>query len=114
NEDRILVLKLGGSPVPLPPPRIPEPYSQPPPRYGTGAQIEAGRSLFYTWCSKCHSLGVPAVTPDLSRLGRGIGSVVAFKSIVLGGALVPLGMARFDDVLSSGDAEKLHAFLLDR
>ena len=31
-----------------------------------------------------------------------------------GGALVPLGMARFDDELSSDDAEKLHTFLLDR
>jgi quinohemoprotein ethanol dehydrogenase len=114
NEDRILVFKLGGSPVPLPPARISEPYSQPPARHGTEAQIEAGRSLFTTWCSKCHSLGVPAVTPDLSRLGRGIGSVEVFKSIVLGGALVPLGMARFDDVLSSDDAEEIHAFLLDR
>ncbi len=114
NEDRILVFKLGGSRVPMPPARVPVPYSLPPPRHGTDAQNEAGRSLFVTWCSKCHSLGVPAVTPDLSRLGRGIGSVEVFKSIVLGGALVPLGMGRFNDVLSSDEAEAIHSFLLDR
>ena len=114
NEDRILVLKLGGSRVPLPSPRISEPYAQPPTRHGTQAQIETGRALFSKWCSKCHTLGVPAVTPDLSRLGRGIGSVDIFDSIVLGGALVPLGMARFDDVLSSVEAEEIHAFLVDR
>jgi len=28
--------------------------------------------------------------------------------------LVPLGMARFDDVLSKDDVEKIHAFLIDR
>lgn len=114
NQDRILVLKLGGASVPMPPPRVSAPYSQPPPRHGTAAQVQSGRSLFFTWCSKCHSLGVPAVTPDLSRLGRGIGSAEIFKSIVLGGTLVPLGMARFDDVLSGKDADDIHAFLLDR
>jgi quinohemoprotein ethanol dehydrogenase len=114
NEDRILVFKLHGLQVPLPPQRRVEPYPEPPAQRGTAAQIEAGRTLFSTWCSKCHSLGVPAVTPDLSRLGAGIRSVEVFKSIVLDGARVPLGMARFDDVLSGGDAEAIHAFLVDR
>jgi quinohemoprotein ethanol dehydrogenase len=114
NEGRILVLKLGGSAVPLPPPRPQEPYRQPPPQVGTAAQIAAGRALFSTWCSKCHTLGVPAVTPDLTRLNRGIGSVDTFKAIVLGGALAPLGMARFDDVLSPADADELHTFLVDQ
>jgi quinohemoprotein ethanol dehydrogenase len=114
NEGRLLVLKLGGSDVPKPAPRVEEPYRQPPARLGTRAQIEAGRSLFTTWCSKCHTLGAPAVTPDLSRLNRGIGSADAFKAIVLKGALLPLGMARFDDVLSSDDADALHAYLVDQ
>jgi quinohemoprotein ethanol dehydrogenase len=112
NEGRILVLKLGGSPVPTPALRVEEPYRQPPERVGTPAQIEAGRVLFYTWCSKCHTLGASAVTPDLTRLNRGTGSVETFKSIVLGGALMPLGMARFDDVLSPENTADLHAFLV--
>jgi quinohemoprotein ethanol dehydrogenase len=114
NEDRILALKLGGLQVPLPPVLTPAPYSKPPPRQGSEAQVGAGRALFITWCSKCHTLGAPAVTPDLSRLGRGTGSTDVLKSILLDGALAPLGMARFDDVLSSGDVENIHAFLIDR
>jgi quinohemoprotein ethanol dehydrogenase len=114
NEGRILVLKLGGSAVPKPAPRAEEPYRQPPVQAGTPAQIEAGRALFYTWCSKCHTLGASAVTPDLTRLSRGTGSVETFKSIVLGGALVALGMARFDDVLSPENAADIHTFLVDQ
>ena len=89
NEGRILVLKLGGSAVPLPAPRTEGPYRQPPARVGTPAQIDEGRALFYTWCSKCHALGASAVTPDLTRLNRGTGSVDTFKSIVLDGAGTP-------------------------
>jgi quinohemoprotein ethanol dehydrogenase len=47
-------------------------------------------------------------------LNRGPGSVDTFKSIVLDGALVPLGMARFDDVLSPENAADIHAFLVDQ
>jgi quinohemoprotein ethanol dehydrogenase len=114
NEGRILVLKLGGSDIPKPALRTEEPYRQPPARIGTAAQIDAGRSLFYTWCSKCHTLGAPAVTPDLSRLNRGIGSADAFKAIVLQGALLPLGMARFNDVLSPEEADEIHAYVVDQ
>ncbi len=114
NEGRILVLKLGGSDIPKPAPRTEEPYRQPPARVGTAAQVSTGRSLFFTWCSKCHTLGAPAVTPDLSRLNRGIGSADAFKAIVLQGALLPLGMARFNDVLSAEDADDIHAYLVDQ
>jgi len=114
NEGRILVLKLGGTAVPTPALRAEQPYRQPPAHEGTPAQIDAGRALFYTWCSKCHTLGASAVTPDLTRLNRGTASVDTFKSIVLGGALMPLGMARFDDVLSPDNAADIHAFLVDQ
>jgi quinohemoprotein ethanol dehydrogenase len=32
---------------------------------------------------------------------------------VLRGALVPLGMGRWDDVLSQADAESIHAYIVD-
>lgn len=114
NEDRILTLRLGGSQeIPQPAMRVEAPYDRPPERTGTAAQISQGRSLFYTWCMKCHTLGMPAVAPDLTRLHRGISSPTVFKSIVLRGALGPLGMPRFDDVLSDSDADALHAFIVD-
>lgn len=114
NEDRILALKLGGAPdIPQPPRRTEEPYARPPKRVGTTAEVTHGQALFYTWCAKCHSLGVPAVTPDLSRLPGRVGNVDLFKAIVLNGALMADGMSRFDDVLSPADADALYAFLIN-
>src|SRR5258708_15993895 len=101
NEGRILVLKLGGSDIPKPAPRTEEPYRQPPARVGTAGQVSTGRSLFFTSRSKCHTLGAPSLTPDLSRLNRRIAPAHAFKAIGLQGALLPLGMPRFNDVLSA-------------
>ena len=70
--------------------------------------------LFMTYCPRCHVFGVPGVTPDLSRLRDGIDNVDVFKAIVLKGAFLPRGMARFDDVLSPADAEAIHAYLVDQ
>jgi len=115
NEGRILVMKLGGAEqIPKPALKPVEPRREPPPQQGTPQQVAAGRTLFNTWCAECHTLGVASVTPDLTRLNRGIVSGEVFKAIILKGALVPLGMARFDDVLTEADADTLHAFLVDR
>jgi hypothetical protein len=46
-------------------------------------------------------------------LNRGSGSLQTFDSIVRGGALAPLGMARFADVLSPDNVRDLHAFIVD-
>ena len=37
-----------------------------------------------------------------------------FNAIVLGGAYGQKGMGRFDDVLSGGDAEALHAYIIEQ
>ena len=42
------------------------------------------------------------------------GTHAMFREIVLEGALVPGGMPRWDDVLSSGDADAIHAYLIDQ
>jgi quinohemoprotein ethanol dehydrogenase len=49
--------------------------------------------------------------PDLRRLTPEKHSV--FYEIVLNGALRPLGMGRFDDVLTREDAQAIHAYLID-
>ena len=41
------------------------------------------------------------------------GTHAAFRSIVLEGLLVPNGMPRWDDRLSSADADAIHAYLID-
>jgi quinohemoprotein ethanol dehydrogenase len=47
---------------------------------------------------------------DLRRLSAATHAI--FYKIVLDGAYVPMGMGRFDDVLSKQDAEHVHAFLV--
>jgi quinohemoprotein ethanol dehydrogenase len=115
NDGRILVFKVGGaSQVPLPPAQSDEPLREPPAQTATPEQIESGLRLFNMWCARCHSLGTRGVTPDLSRLKDGAASLDVFQAIVLKGAFLSRGMARFDDALSSADTEAIHAYLVDQ
>ena len=41
------------------------------------------------------------------------GHAGAFQTIVLDGAYAPMGMGRFDDVLSPADADAIHAYVID-
>jgi len=104
----------GAGEVPKPARRHEEPYREPPARAGTPEQIAGGKALFVQWCARCHSIGVPAMSPDLSRLSDGITSFDTFKTIVRGGAFLPLGMPRFDDAISEKEAIEIHDFLIDQ
>jgi quinohemoprotein ethanol dehydrogenase len=116
NEGRVLTFALNADPeVPKPPIRPSEgPYRQPPPRSGSPELVDAGKSLFAAHCGRCHTLGFPGIAPDLTRVGERIGSIEAFKAIVLKGALTPAGMPRLDDVLDEGDAQAVYSYLLDQ
>jgi quinohemoprotein ethanol dehydrogenase len=114
NEGRVIVFKAGGAPeVPKPAIREEEPYRQPPPVTATRDKVTEGHQLFAVWCARCHSPGVPGVTPDLSRLRDGIDNLAVFQAIALKGAFLSRGMPRFDDALSPADAEAIHAYLVD-
>jgi quinohemoprotein ethanol dehydrogenase len=111
NEGRIIALKIGGPAPPLPPVRTDPPLPDLPPRATAPAQIAAGEVLYNRYCSRCHVFG-RGILPDLRRLNPGTHGI--FNSIVLQGAYVPKGMGRFDDVLSTADAEAVHAYLIDQ
>ena len=111
NEGRIIVLKLDGGTVPLPPLLIEKPFPTPPAHEGTPARIAAGEVLYNRFCGRCHELG-RGVLPDLRTLSPGLHQV--FYDIVLNGALAPMGMGRWDDVLSRADAESIHAYIVDQ
>ena len=114
NEGRVLTFALDGAgAVPKPPVRPESSYRQPPPRSGSPELVAAGRNLFFNYCSRCHTLGVPAISADLSRSDV-VASIDALKSVLLKGALLPLGMPRFDDVLSSGDVNALQSYFIDQ
>jgi quinohemoprotein ethanol dehydrogenase len=112
NTNRILVFKLGGAAVPMPDKRDDIPYPAPPPFKSTPAMIAQGEDAFTENCSRCHVLGTPGLTPDLTRLPNEVHS--AFNDIVLKGALAPMGMGRFDDLVTKADVEAIHAYLIDQ
>lgn len=115
NYSRLLVYKLGGTaqlPVAVP---FPEPVLNPPPAFGTTAQIEKGREVYGTLCSTCHgSDGLSrGMFPDL-RYSGALASQEAFNAIVLDGALKANGMVSFRAAVSPEDAEGIRAWLVDR
>ena len=111
NDGRVIVLKIGGPPPPLPPLMTDQPLPKPPARPADTAQIDAGEVLYNRFCSRCHVFG-RGILPDLRRMQPGTHAI--FNTIVLGGAYAPKGMGRFDDVLTPIDAEALHSYLIDQ
>jgi quinohemoprotein ethanol dehydrogenase len=111
NDGRIIALKIGGPAPPLPAVRTDPPLPDPPPRHATQAQVADGEVLYNRYCSRCHVFG-RGTLPDLRRLDPAIHGI--FNTIVLNGALAPMGMGRFDDVLSQADADAVHAYLIDQ
>ncbi len=114
NEGRILVFRLDGGPVPLPPllPKLEIAPEAPPQLKGvTPATVAQGQALFFSNCAICHSNQHRSITPDLRRMQAGTHD--AFRQIVLEGALLPNGMPRWDDVLKPEEADAIHAYLID-
>jgi quinohemoprotein ethanol dehydrogenase len=112
NAGRIVALKLDGGPVPKPPPLEERPFLMPPAVNDAGAkQIAEGEVLYNRYCSRCHVFG-RGLLPDLRRMSPATHAL--FYDIVLRGAYLPKGMARWDDVLQQRDAEAIHAYLLDQ
>jgi quinohemoprotein ethanol dehydrogenase len=111
NVGRIVAFKLDGGPVPKPPEVADTPFQEPPPREGTPSQIAKGEILYNRFCARCHVFG-RGLLPDLRRLSPTTHQL--FYEIVLNGAYQGKGMARWDDVLGRGDAEAIHAYLVDQ
>jgi len=114
NQGRLLVFRLGGGAVPLPPLLPALEVAPPPPAQAPGvtpATIAQGQAIFFANCAMCHANQHRSITPDLRRMGEG--SHQAFRQIVLEGALVAGGMPRWDDLLTTQDVDAVHAYLID-
>ncbi|HWJ69899.1 MAG TPA: PQQ-dependent dehydrogenase, methanol/ethanol family [Sphingobium sp.] len=114
NQGRILVFRLDGGAVPIPPELPPLDVAPPAPKQAPGvtpATIAQGSNLFMANCALCHSNQPRSITPDLRRMSEG--THAAFKQIVLEGLLLPNGMPRWDDRLSAQDVDAIHAYLID-
>ncbi len=114
NANRLLVFRIGGGELPIPPDLPPlQPAPEPPAQFPgvTPETIAMGSALFTETCSICHSNQPRAPLPDLRRMQPGTHEV--FDRIVLEGLLLPNGMPRFDDLLRPDQLRAIHAFLID-
>jgi len=114
NQGRILVFRLDGGAVPLPPELPPLDVAPPAPPQAPGVTpqtVAQGMTLFMANCALCHSNQPRSITPDLRRMSEG--THAAFRQIVLEGLLLPNGMPRWDDRLSEKDVDAIHAYLID-
>jgi quinohemoprotein ethanol dehydrogenase len=114
NAGRLLVFRLGGGPVPVPPllGKLEVAPEAPPQAPGvTPDTIAQGKALFFTNCAICHSNQHRSITPDLRRMQPGTHD--AFGKILLEGLLLPNGMPRWDDVLKPNEVQAIHAYLIE-
>jgi quinohemoprotein ethanol dehydrogenase len=114
NAGRLLVFRLDGGPVPVPPLLGPLKVAPAAPAQAPGVTLDTiaqGRALFFTNCAICHSNQHRSITPDLRRMQPGTHE--AFSKILLEGVLQPSGMPRWDDVLKPADVQAIHAYLID-
>ncbi len=113
NSSRLLVFKLGGGVVPLPPKRV-EPDLEPIPEHHVVREdrLARGLELYQTHCFRCHGFqGNLSGYPNLWNMPSDVHE--SFKDVVLGGIMSYSGMASFSDVLTEEDAEAIHDFLVD-
>jgi quinohemoprotein ethanol dehydrogenase len=110
NAERLLVFKLGGGLVPLPPRVKRELQPTPAALTRDPAVIERGKALIGR-CAGCHGFrGIPNAYPDLWNLPAA--THAAFNSIVYEGVLSYAGMPSFKDALSLEEVQAVHAFIV--
>lgn len=112
NDGRVVVFKLGGGTVPKPAELPATPFTQPLPRPSDKELISRGEVLYMRHCFRCHYMADRTMLPDLRRLSPEKHAI--FDEIVLKGALTPLGMGRFDDVLNADDTRAIRAFITEK
>jgi len=116
NQGRLVVFKLGGGEVPKRPPVARETMTLSVPvlpRRGSEAQIARGAELFVRNCAKCHANidGRGAGIPDLKFMDEATHR--DFEDIVLKGTRIDKGMGDFSDLLTKGEVDALHVYLID-
>ncbi|MDP3782791.1 MAG: PQQ-dependent dehydrogenase, methanol/ethanol family [Sphingopyxis sp.] len=115
NIPRLVVLTIGGTGKLPAPPTTTTLAWDPPPMTASATQVMAGKAQFGRYCMVCH--GDSAIgngfTPDL-RVSGTLANAVAWKGVVIDGALKDRGMVSFAKVLTPQDAEAIRAYVIER
>ena len=112
---KVVVCKIGGKAVletdeSFPP--DPTPVAD---DFGSLAQIEHGRELFFNNCMVCHGDSVQSggIVTDL-RWAPAPATKETFAEVVIGGKYATAGMASFAKVLTPDDVESIRAYIINR
>ncbi|GGJ51228.1 PQQ-dependent dehydrogenase, methanol/ethanol family [Sphingopyxis bauzanensis] len=115
NIPRLVVLTIGGTGKLPAPPTTTTLAWDPPPMTASATQVMAGKAQFGRYCMVCH--GDSAIgngfTPDL-RVSGTLANAMAWKGVVIEGALKDRGMVSFAKVLTPQDAEAIRAYVIER
>lgn len=112
NYERLIVLKLGGGPVPLPA-AYQAPAANPLPRAipASARQVAHGQALFEKQCARCHIVGgANGIYPNLWNMTQD--TVDGFDAIVAEGAYVHAGMGNFSSALSAAEIADIKTFVV--
>lgn len=115
SKPRLLVFKLRGKAKlpPLPAASMEVPELSPPPALEASAETVArGERLYASNCALCHGPAARGGIKDLRHMGPQ--THADFLAIVLGGKRASQGMAGFADVLTQGEAQAIHHYLIAR
>jgi quinohemoprotein ethanol dehydrogenase len=111
NNERLLVFRLGGASVPLPPVRAAVTRFPLPAAISNDVKVLKHGEEVFERCAACHGFrGRPNGYPDLWNLPPEAHQ--NFEAIVLKGVYRYAGMPAFDDVLSAQDVRAVHAFIV--
>lgn len=111
NNERLLVFRVGGAAVPLPPVRTALTRFPLPAAISNDAEVLKRGEEVFERCAACHGFrGRLNGYPDLWNLPPETHQ--NFEAIVLKGAYQYAGMPSFDDVLSAQDVRAVHAFIV--
>ncbi|ODP36316.1 PQQ-dependent dehydrogenase, methanol/ethanol family [Sphingomonas turrisvirgatae] len=109
---RLLVFKLGGTAKLPAMANAAVELERPADTTADAAVIARGEQLYAQNCASCHAERARGGVKDLRRMSRA--THAEFKDIVLKGTRMEKGMVSFADVLSEGDTDAVHAYLIRR
>jgi quinohemoprotein ethanol dehydrogenase len=108
---RLLVFKRGGH-VELPSLAPAPPIPDPPPLRATEDVVRKGAVLYASTCAQCHGQLAVGGVKDLRHMDAA--THATFDDIVLKGVRAEKGMASFASLLSAGEVDAIHAYLISR
>lgn len=113
NRERLVVLRLDGGPVPVPPERQPVDLQPLPARIAASPEtLRQGQALYERHCHRCHTVGGAVGNyPNLWNMDPAV--LDAFSQIVSEGVLSYAGMGNFSDVLRPQDVAAIKAFIVN-